>query len=318
MYCKHCGSVVNEDATFCEFCGEKIVGINRAAAESKQPETKQYNINSSPIQTPSAPVSKQNNSGFCCPKCGNTELQIINETKVTTSGGGYSAGLGCLGTLAFGPIGLLCGSCGRGAKTNTTNLNFFVCGKCGEKFRNPKDLKQESEQQKGLAAFFIAFGIIIGIIAIILFNASEINKSSSATGVLVISLIIPVVSIIGGLISLATSASNESIANQIFEEMKQYNPSINIFNVNSSTDKAADITEITENKSEWVCSNCQTVNSFYFRRCSSCGSTRPQPKINTVQKENRQTLSSEWICPECGKSNQSYVGTCGCGTRKPG
>ncbi len=27
--------------------------------------------------------------------------------------------------------------------------------------------------------------------------------------------------------------------------------------------------------------------------------------------------SGEWICPECGKTNQGYVGTCGCGGKKP-
>ena len=25
----------------------------------------------------------------------------------------------------------------------------------------------------------------------------------------------------------------------------------------------------------------------------------------------------EWVCPKCGKHNSSYVGTCGCGERKP-
>lgn len=27
--------------------------------------------------------------------------------------------------------------------------------------------------------------------------------------------------------------------------------------------------------------------------------------------------ASEWVCPKCGKHNSSYVGTCGCGERKP-
>ncbi len=36
-----------------------------------------------------------------------------------------------------------------------------------------------------------------------------------------------------------------------------------------------------------------------------------QPNTYVTQK------AKEWVCPNCGKENQSYVGTCGCGTRKP-
>ena len=30
-----------------------------------------------------------------------------------------------------------------------------------------------------------------------------------------------------------------------------------------------------------------------------------------------QANSGEWYCPNCGKPNANYVGTCGCGTKKP-
>lgn len=30
-----------------------------------------------------------------------------------------------------------------------------------------------------------------------------------------------------------------------------------------------------------------------------------------------KTPKDSWKCPECGRYNANYVGTCGCGTRKP-
>lgn len=66
-----------------------------------------------------------------CAKCGCTDCQPINETE--TSGGGYNAEGGCCGFLLLGPIGLLCGACGSGAET--TNTLYWVCKKCGHKFK---------------------------------------------------------------------------------------------------------------------------------------------------------------------------------------
>ena len=33
--------------------------------------------------------------------------------------------------------------------------------------------------------------------------------------------------------------------------------------------------------------------------------------------QNREPSANEWKCPACGTVNQNYVGTCGCGARKP-
>lgn len=66
----------------------------------------------------------------CCPKCGGTHLQAVNESN--TTGGGFSAGKGCCGYILLGPLGVLCGACG--SKTRTTNKTFFVCMDCGNKF----------------------------------------------------------------------------------------------------------------------------------------------------------------------------------------
>ena len=45
-----------------------------------------------------------------CPKCGNTNLQIITETE--TKGKDFSVTKGCCGAVLFGWIGILCGACG--------------------------------------------------------------------------------------------------------------------------------------------------------------------------------------------------------------
>ncbi len=70
-----------------------------------------------------------------CPKCGSTNLQALIATDVKTHGKDYSASKGCCGALLLGPFGLLCGSCGKGKQTTTTNTTVFVCQFCGYQFR---------------------------------------------------------------------------------------------------------------------------------------------------------------------------------------
>ncbi len=40
-------------------------------------------------------------------------------------------------------------------------------------------------------------------------------------------------------------------------------------------------------------------------------------KSKNTFEEKREPSANEWKCPKCGKINQSYVGTCGCGEKKP-
>lgn len=40
-------------------------------------------------------------------------------------------------------------------------------------------------------------------------------------------------------------------------------------------------------------------------------------KSKNAFEEKREPSANEWKCPKCGKINQSYVGTCGCGEKKP-
>lgn len=66
-----------------------------------------------------------------CPKCGENNSQIINE--VTSTGKDFSASKGCCGAILLGPIGILCGACGKGRQTQ--NHQYWICNNCGKKWR---------------------------------------------------------------------------------------------------------------------------------------------------------------------------------------
>ncbi len=100
---------------------------------------------------------------------------------------------------------------------------------------------------------------------------------------------------------------------------------------------------------EWKCPSCGKINQNYVGTCG-CGAAKPNDKLfnwaevhpdlvkkpeieelapvveepkeeKKAKKEEpapeRQPLEYEWKCPKCGKINQNYVGTCGCGEKKP-
>ena len=66
-----------------------------------------------------------------CPNCGG-DCQII--TDIQSTGKDFSAGKACCGVMLFkGPLGLLCGSCGKGKQIHSTH--YWICSKCGNKFK---------------------------------------------------------------------------------------------------------------------------------------------------------------------------------------
>ena len=66
-----------------------------------------------------------------CPKCGKENGHVITQT--STEGKDFSASKGCCGALLLGPIGILCGACGKGKQINSES--FWVCSNCGNKFK---------------------------------------------------------------------------------------------------------------------------------------------------------------------------------------
>jgi hypothetical protein len=138
MFCEQCGQKMPEGAVFCPSCGGRTSGgpLERTAADS-------------PAQA--------SGRGLCCPNCRSADLSATVETSVS---GGYSGLDGFCGLICFGPVGLLCGACGRGVSSK--NRYFWVCRSCGHKFRNAEDQLREWQEQfsgcfgLGAAAFLLA------------------------------------------------------------------------------------------------------------------------------------------------------------------
>ncbi|MDR1329472.1 MAG: zinc ribbon domain-containing protein [Oscillospiraceae bacterium] len=106
--CQNCGNPLAENAKFCNKCGTKV------------PE----------------PVAL---AGVNCPNCGSTDLQAVVENKTNVRGGGYSLATGCCGSIFLGPIGWLCGAGSRKTRTHSRNTHYthyWICKKCGTKFKN--------------------------------------------------------------------------------------------------------------------------------------------------------------------------------------
>ncbi|MBQ9514575.1 MAG: hypothetical protein IJR57_00555 [Ruminococcus sp.] len=114
--------------------------------------------------------------------------------------------------------------------------------------------------------------------------------------------------------------------------------------------KKPEIPEREPEAYEWKCPNCGKINQNYVGTCG-CGASKPNdklfnwaevhpdlvpkkeealPVIEEAPKEEKKAKKAEkpaepeklpgeneWKCPNCGKINQNYVGTCGCGERKP-
>lgn len=80
---------------------------------------------------------------------------------------------------------------------------------------------------------------------------------------------------------------------------------------------------------EWRCPNCGLIHKNYVGTCG-CGTARPKsaapqppapkPQAPAPQPEPKPapTLKAdEWYCPDCDVVHKNYVGSCGCGRKKP-
>ena len=254
-------------------------------------------------------------SDFRCPHCGNKQIQVTTETNVQTTGKNYSAGKGCLGFLMFGPLGLLCGSCGKGQQTTTSNTTYWVCPNCGHKFRSPDDLRNEATSKKNTSIAMIVVGIIFAIGSFISMMAIP-DAPQDAIGIM---LLIPIIVFCIFLIGFGVLKSQ---ANKLTEEANYEETQMNKFASgnnrpfyqnsqvygNKSVQNNASSASVSVNG--WTCQKCGMNNTNSSSVCGNCGSSRPR-KVYSAASAN------EWKCPSCGRINQNYVGTCGCGKRKP-
>lgn len=69
----------------------------------------------------------------------------------------------------------------------------------------------------------------------------------------------------------------------------------------------------------WICPECGTQNSMSISSCKVCFNKRPNSSDHSVSGSTMPTepTANEWKCPICGTINANYVGTCGCGQKRP-
>lgn len=159
---------------------------------------------------------------ICCPKCGSRNFQAVNETNVQTKGKNYSSGQGCLGYLLLGPLGLLCGTCGQGQKTTVTNKLYYVCGKCGEKFRRPEDLRKEIKDTKTVINVILPIFTLIGILLILAGNSVD-SDMLSTLGIIYTAIFIVSFALLRFIYLPKKQKENEDIINRMNEFLREDN-----------------------------------------------------------------------------------------------
>lgn len=86
---------------------------------------------------------------ICCPRCGGKDLNIIGDRDI---GGSVVSGMG-VSAFAGTKAGVIAGASGLQQKT------YWICKKCGRKFRNPDELMAEVEAYQKRAKGFKIVGI---------------------------------------------------------------------------------------------------------------------------------------------------------------
>ncbi len=86
MFCKYCGSNLEENTNFCPHCGKSLENTNNTSLVYIEHTEKQENK-------------------LTCPRCGSSNIHFV-----TIQGGqDFDKSDACCGYLLCGPLGLLCG-----------------------------------------------------------------------------------------------------------------------------------------------------------------------------------------------------------------
>lgn len=264
----------------------------------------------------------------CCPNCGNHDLQALNHTNVQTHGSDFSATKGCLGFLLFGPLGILCGTCGQGKTTTTTNQTFWVCNKCGNKFRDVNEQRKEAETLKNMGFTFVAIFVVVFFIA--LFAGISNDFGFFSTMFMGISIVLVVV----GLALAGSGASGVKKADEIEAQMSRFNTGGGgYFSKNTPSPAQSFLKKPEQPKQvgigEWKCTNCGRINKNYVGTCG-CGQHKPGKTVTldslppdkqyempdvSVDNSNESLPEPIRFCPNCGAKNLGRKFCPDCGTK---
>ena len=102
---------------------------------------------------------------ICCPRCGEKDLNIIGDRDI---GGAVASGMG-VSVFAGTKAGVLAGASGLQQKI------YWICKKCGRKFRNPDELTAEIEAYQKRAKGFKIVGIIMSVLMLVAAAGMLIN-----------------------------------------------------------------------------------------------------------------------------------------------
>lgn len=153
MFCHKCGSKLANDATFCHKCGTKVEYVNTGPQVPGPTGTYEF--------TSGTRSQSDTSSTLRCPNCNSSDLVPITETTTNVSGRMFGFEDACCGWILLGPLGLLCGLCGSGVESHTETETYWVCKSCGNKFRNPADIRAEVETgRKTIRVIFILLAIV--------------------------------------------------------------------------------------------------------------------------------------------------------------
>ena len=214
-----------------------------------------------------------NQKHFCCPQCGNRNLQITTQTDVTTTGKGYSAGKGCLGYFLLGPIGLLCGACGSGQKTTVKDTKRWACSNCGNNFEAPDDIKARAKELSAVNKIFIGL-LVFGLVTIVPLLVFVGSQGEEIPPVLLLMLI--VLGLLMALVPIFNMSAVKKLKTEAYtlESSMQRFAGYNTYQgypVQTGYVQAVQRVPVVYT---WTCS-CGSVNSTESKFCPVCGRGNP-------------------------------------------
>lgn len=175
------------------------------------------------------------------------------------------------------------------------NLNFNVqhTERKTERIKSKEEFMDDYHTKHPERMVYVVLFIILEIAATIVFimNVSSYidhHRDENLTGMMIAAFLEIIAIIFACAIQKVNASANKAFNSYITKESR----------------------EKTNVSTKWLCPKCGNSNPTNIRYCSNC----------SCQKPNFEPISAQtdvWQCPKCGKINQNYVGTCGCGTRKP-